>query len=244
MSGGIPRGARWTPVPDLFFSRHLPAMADPVALKVALHALWRVYRHPAGQPPAVREADLAADPTLRRGLGALGVASADVAGRVGAALEALVADGLLLTVRLAGDTGPERWVLLNSIEGQAAARRLAASPAATRIAAGGVAAVAAEATPADPGERGYIFALYEANIGLVTPLLADELADAAAEYPRAWVERAVRRAAENNARRWNYVRAILERWARDGVDDEGHRRGAATARERDSEGPYSAWIER
>ncbi len=242
MSGGIPRGARWTPVPDLFFSRHLPAMADPVALKVALHALWRIYRHAAGQPPAVREAELLADATLRRGLGALGVAAADVAGRVGAALEALVADGLFLSVRLAGDAGPERWLLLNSPEGQAAARRLEASPAAARVVARG--AEAAVTGQADPGDRGYIFALYEANIGLVTPLLADELADAAAEYPRAWVERAVRRAAENNARRWNYVRAILERWARDGVDDEGHRRGAATARERDSEGPYSAWIER
>jgi DnaD/phage-associated family protein len=235
VSGGIPRGARWTPVPDLFFSRYLPALADPVAVKVALHVLWRIYRRPAGQPPALAESALTGDATLRRGLAALGVAPADLASRLAAALDQLIADGLLLAVRVAGDAEPERWVLLNGIEGQAAARRLAESrPTPPEI----------DVPPADSDNPGYIFGLYEANIGLVTPLLAEELADAAAEYPRVWVERAMKRAVEGNARRWSYVRAILERWARDGVDDEGHRRGAATARERDSEGPYSAWIER
>jgi DnaD/phage-associated family protein len=92
--------------------------------------------------------------------------------------------------------------------------------------------------------RPNIFALYEDTIGLVTPILAEALREAEAEYPAAWLERAFRVAAENNARRWNYVRAILERWAREGVDDEGHRRDPGTDRERDSEGPYAAWIER
>jgi DNA replication protein len=235
VSAGIPGGARWTPVPDVFFSQYLPALGDAVGVKVALHALWRIHRRAAGQPPAVGEGALVADGTLRRGIVALGVPEVELAGRIGAALDQLAADGLLLVVPLAGEAGPERWVLVNTVAGRAAALRLAATRPAAPV---------PEVAPPDAGDRSYIFALYEANIGLLTPMLAEELADAAAEYPRPWVERAVRRAVESNARRWNYVRAILERWARDGVDDEGHRRGAATARERDSDGPYSAWIER
>ncbi len=133
-----------------------------------------------------------------------------------------------------------RWLLLNTAEGRAARGRLG------RAAADVAAADAAE-VPAPgpvPAARPNIFVLYEDNIGLVTPMLAEELAAAADDYPPAWIERAFRLAVENNARNWRYVRAILERWARDGVDDEGHRRGAEAGRERDQEDPYAAWVER
>ena len=59
MEGGVPEGARWTPVPDAFFSQILPAVADAATLKVALHVLWRVKRRPLGDPPALRFDDLA-----------------------------------------------------------------------------------------------------------------------------------------------------------------------------------------
>ncbi len=99
MSGGVPDGARWTPVPDVFFSRFLPALDDAVAVKVALHVLWRMQRRPAGRPPAITEAELAADATLRRGLVALAVTEVDLDRRLAAAVERLVADGWLLEVR-------------------------------------------------------------------------------------------------------------------------------------------------
>ena len=32
-----------------------------------------------------------------------------------------------------------------------------------------------------------IFSLYEANIGIITPLIAEELKDAELQYPEAWI---------------------------------------------------------
>ncbi len=102
-----------------------------------------------------------------------------------------------------------------------------------------------EAVHSGPGAG--IFELYEANFGMLTPLLAEELRDAAATYPPEWVEDAFRAALANNARKWSYVRAILERWARDGRDGEADgvdRRRDRTAARSDREDPYGAWVKR
>ncbi len=65
-------------------------------------------------------------------------------------------------------------------------------------------------------ERPNIFVLYEQNIGLLSPLLADELKDAADQYPPEWIEAAFREAVQHNKRKWSYIRAILRRWATEG----------------------------
>jgi len=68
-------------------------------------------------------------------------------------------------------------------------------------------------------ERLSIFDLYEQNIGLLQPLLAEELLEAERTYPESWIRDAFRIAVQSNARRWRYIASILERWARDGKDD-------------------------
>ena len=68
-------------------------------------------------------------------------------------------------------------------------------------------------------DRLTIFELYEQNIGLLQPMLAEELKEAERTYPEAWIRDAFRIAVEQNARRWRYIASILERWARDGKDD-------------------------
>jgi DnaD/phage-associated family protein len=65
-------------------------------------------------------------------------------------------------------------------------------------------------------ERPNIYVLYEQNIGLLTPLLANELEDAADHYPADWVEDAFREAVQQNKRNWKYIRAILRRWETEG----------------------------
>lgn len=61
-----------------------------------------------------------------------------------------------------------------------------------------------------------IYTWYEQNIGIITPLLAEKLKDAEAEYPPDWIREAMEEAVKNNVRRWSYVSAILERWRREG----------------------------
>jgi DNA replication protein len=65
-------------------------------------------------------------------------------------------------------------------------------------------------------ERPNIFTLYEQNIGLLSPIIADQLKDAADQYPPEWIEDAFRGAVEQNKRKWSYVRAILRNWEIEG----------------------------
>ncbi|NCC35610.1 MAG: DnaD domain protein, partial [Chloroflexia bacterium] len=64
---------------------------------------------------------------------------------------------------------------------------------------------------------------YEQNIGLVTPMLIDELREAEERYPREWIEEAMREAVRSNARSWRYIRKVLERWAANGRQDAADR---------------------
>ncbi len=63
-----------------------------------------------------------------------------------------------------------------------------------------------------------IFALYEQNIGIITPMMAEELKEAEKLYPPQWIEEAFREAVALNKRSWRYIARILERWASEGKD--------------------------
>jgi DNA replication protein len=71
-----------------------------------------------------------------------------------------------------------------------------------------------------------IFALYEQNIGLMTPMIAEELKDAEKLYPPEWIEDAFKEAVALNKRSWRYIARILERWASEGKDSGEYRRDA------------------
>jgi DnaD/phage-associated family protein len=64
--------------------------------------------------------------------------------------------------------------------------------------------------------RDNVFQLYEANIGPITPLVAEALQEAEQLYPYEWLEEALREAALLNKRSWRYASRILERWATEG----------------------------
>ena len=57
-----------------------------------------------------------------------------------------------------------------------------------------------------------IFKLYEQNIGLITPLISEQLKSAEAEFPSEWIADAIKIAVENNVRRWSYISRILVSW--------------------------------
>ena len=84
----------------------------------------------------------------------------------------------------------------------------------------------AEAAPKPAPLKPNIFALYEENIGLITPLIAEELKEAEKRYPGKWIEEAFREAVAMNKRSWRYIARILENWASGGKDSGAHRPGA------------------
>jgi DnaD/phage-associated family protein len=91
--------------------------------------------------------------------------------------------------------------------------------------------------------RPNVFSLYEQNIGMLTPLIVDELRQAEKDYPGEWIEEAFREAVSLNKRSWKYIRAILERWRVEGRGDETSRRPREADRQRYIEGEYSDYIE-
>ena len=75
-------------------------------------------------------------------------------------------------------------------------------------------------------ERPNVYTLYEQNIGLLTPILAERLQDAESRYPMQWIEDAFSEAVTNNKRSWRYIERILERWEAEGKDSGKDRRYA------------------
>lgn len=61
-----------------------------------------------------------------------------------------------------------------------------------------------------------IFQLYESEIGIITPRIADDLKDIEGSFPKEWIEKAFHEAAINNKRSLAYSMAILKRWKVEG----------------------------
>ena len=203
---GFPAGElRFTSVPDLFFARLLPQIDNLVELKVALHFLWVHYRQ-ARQ--AISKAELLADETL---VESLSLIDEEVEHALTDGLTRAVERGTLLYARVEVEGDSHDLYFLNSERGRQALVKVEAGEM------GVVAVSGIEVAP--PTKRPNIFQLYEDNIGLLSPILADELKDAEATYPREWIEDAFKIAVENNVRKWTYIRAVLERMATAGRDD-------------------------
>ena len=79
--------------------------------------------------------------------------------------------------------------------------------------------------PEKDDKVGNIFVLYEQNIGIITPIIAEELGEAERLYPHRWIEEAFKEAVVRNKRSWKYIARILERWANEGKDSGEHTRG-------------------
>ncbi|MYE78216.1 MAG: DnaD domain protein [Chloroflexi bacterium] len=79
-----------------------------------------------------------------------------------------------------------------------------------------------EALPPRPS----LYALYEDNLGALTPMIAEAIGDAESTYPREWIEDAMRYAAQRNARNWRYVQKMLENWQQEGRSHEGDSGGS------------------
>jgi DnaD/phage-associated family protein len=66
----------------------------------------------------------------------------------------------------------------------------------------------------------FISKAYTEEIGLITPMIADELRDAIDTYPSKWIMDALYETASQNKRSWKYVLAILKRWQTQGNQEE------------------------
>jgi DnaD/phage-associated family protein len=202
---GFPARPQSTAIPNVFFSDLLPQLAgDTVAMGVTLYA-FNLLARKKGFPRYITAAELRSEPGL---VSYLLTAAADD-GAVDHGLVRAVDLGVLLTFTIAADAGSQALFFLNA---PADRRGMEA------IRSGAIALGPVVEPSAAPAARSSVFALYEALIGGISPLIADELAEAERQYPSEWLEAAFREAAAQNARSWRYVSRILERWAVEGPD--------------------------
>jgi DnaD/phage-associated family protein len=213
---GFPNSGLATAVPNLFFSRVMPAITDPAELVVSAYFFFaaQVHKH---HPRVVAREELAADRALIRSLANVSGGTDHEALERG--LDLSVKRGTLIRARTDGHemfavNNPANYRALESlaVEGMTIEEPL---------------------PPANPEAAPGVFALYEENIGSITPLIADELKDAEERYPAEWLREAMREAVEMNKRSWRYVSSILRRWETEGPSYEKH--------ERD---PQIEWLER
>lgn len=145
-----------------------------------------------------------------------------------AGLDKAVSRGTLL--RVWNESG--EFFFLNSPRGRAAAQAMQSGQL-----------LPSDMISTPPMERPNIFRLYEDNIGMLTPLIADVLKDAEETYPPDWIADAVELAAKNNKRNWKYCEAILKRWKEEGRAEKQDRRNAEKDRSRYVKGDYADYIE-
>lgn len=207
-------------VPDLFFSDLLPMIDDLAELKLTLHCFW-LLNEQEGDLKYLRGADLRADEKLLQSLN-LESELRTPEQTLADALERATARNTLLKLEIETDApeaggSPHRedWYFINTVRGRQtlalvrqgkldALRKVIPEEARLRV------------------ERPNIFKLYEQNIGLMTPLIADQLRDMEKSYPPDWIDEAFTIAVSRNKRALRYIQAILKRWETDGKDKRTH----------------------
>lgn len=203
---GFPDRMELIPVPGAVFGTLLREIDDLNELKTLLHVLRLLHEQPRA-PRFVRRASLLADAGLIDVLAA--PAGGDRTEVVGSAVRMAVERGTLLSVAVTDGGSEDVCYLLNTRSNERVVQQVMAG----HRTLGDLGPAPSPREPASSDDRPTIFELYEQNIGLLTPLLADELNEAAATYPVAWIEDAFREAVGQNKRNWRYVRRILESWA-------------------------------
>lgn len=217
-------------VPALFFTELLAAIDDLAELKVTLYCFWALQQQ-EGRLRYVRLREILGDSRFVAGLDPDADRAAEL---IRQALQRATGRGTLLEAVVEGVDGPEPLYFMNTPQGRNAVRAIA----------GGQFVPGERTTPvALIVEQPNLFALYEQNIGALTPLIADQLRAAEQDYPAEWIAEAIQIAVTHNKRSWKYIEAILKRWQAEGKDH-GHARQSTQAdRYRYLQGEFSDTID-
>lgn len=223
---GFSANEKLTSIPESMFTKLLPLIDHLGELKVTLYALWFI-SHQEGSLLHLRFHHFLTDKELMAGLD-------DSAEYLLESLNKAIQRGSLLCYIPQDKTLKDGIFFINSAKGRAAFNGLQQ----------GAWSADDENLPiiTTPIIRPNIFSLYEANIGPLTPIIAETLQEAEELYPPHWIEEAMRIAVENNVRRWRYIEVILKSW-KEGRTDEKNRRDAQEDPRRFIDGEYGEFFQ-
>lgn len=206
-------------IPDLFFTDLLPQIDDLAELKLTLHCFW-LLNEQSGEFRYLRGEDLRQDAKLLQSM-TLDSELHTPQAALEKALERAVARNTLLRLEIespdptaaeAGAVQVEDWYFMNTAKGRQT----------IALVRQGKLHELQSAIPEEARlriERPNIFILFEQNVGLMTPLIAEQLRDLEKSYPPAWIEEAFEIAVSRNKRSLRYIQTILKRWETEGKDE-------------------------
>ncbi len=210
---GFPAKMEFTPLPNLFFSTLLPQINDISELKITLHIFEELYRK-RGYPRFVTYRELLGNTSLMNSLRE----TTPPEEALHRALEMATQRGTFLHLALDRDGSTEDIYFLNTESHRQTMTKIQNG----ELNLSGLKAVGQAYVETE--EQPDIFTLYEDNIGMLTPMIAEELREAEKLYPETWISDAIKEAVNQNKRKWSYILAILERWSAEGKSDGAHRR--------------------
>ncbi len=233
---GFPAKMQFTPLPNFFFSTLLPQISDITELKTTLHILGTLY-HKRGYPRFITFTELLTNKSL---MSSFKEATEPPDKVLHNALDMATRRGTILHIELDRDGISEDIYLLNTESNRQTVTKIQNS----ELSLSGLKAKGQTYTELE--ELPDIFTLYEQNIGMLTPIIAEELSEAEKLYPVNWIRDAIKEAVALNKRNWRYIAAILERWAAEGRSDGTYRRDSAKKEDPDKyiKGKYGHIVRR
>jgi len=229
---GFPSGrVEFTPIPNVFFSGLLADITDMAELKTTLCVMAALYRK-KGYPRFVSFGELLENAGLMQSLQGSEETLRD-------ALKMAIERGTLLSLAVATDGTAGDIYFLNDEAG----RQTVAKIESGELKLPGLKATARVPVPTE--ELPDIFTLYEQNVGMLTPMIADELRDAEKLYPPDWIRDAIKEAVLHNKRNIKYITKILENWSVEGRSDGTYQRDSKkTDPDRFIKGKYGHMVQR
>ncbi len=197
---GFQKNMRFTPIPNVFFTQIMPSIDSIAELKAVLYIFWKLYQK-QGYPKYITDSELLSDKVLIQSLGNIE--------EVRRACEQAVERGILISTSVNSEGKEFTLFLLNTEEDREACSRIESGEL-------DLGALPYKETYERKVEAPNIFELYERNIGMLTPMIGEELKDAESIYPLSWIEEAFKEAVSQNKRSWKYIEAILKRWSSEG----------------------------
>ncbi len=231
---GFPAKMEFTPIPNFFLSTILPRINDISELKTTLHVLAALYRK-RGYPRFVTYRELLGSAGLMSSLRGAAKPPDEVLRK---SLEMATKRGTIIHLALDRDGVPEDVYLLNTESD----RQIMAKIQNGELKLSGL--KAAGKTYIEAEEQPDIFTLYEQNVGMLTPMIAEELSEAEKLYPEVWIRDAIKEAVSLNKRSIRYIVRILERWSAEGKSDGTYQRVSKTGPDKYIKQKYGHMVRR
>lgn len=212
---GFPPGVHATSIPDPVLGVLLEQIDDLAELKVTLRGFW-LANQKKGALRAVSQDEFLNDKVLVEGLKGIGQSPQEAIQR---GLALAVQRHTFLVFQSDSTKPGNQLYSVNTDSDRRALARLQTEGGVPRPGNIQESTYDEPYTATPKNAKPNIFALYENNIGTISPMLAEKLKEAEDLYPWPWIGEAFQIAVTQNKRSWAYISAILRRWVDEGKDD-------------------------